>query len=141
MVINLRLVMAQPEEGINSRGRSSSLSRASSLRKHSLSRLRSRSRSRSRLALSCSSTSQDGLTTNRIRQLKRMEIILVKRGPYVMVLPETLGLIKTMREIPVTGFTKYFFQLEEQKVMWASKYRKRWQGFELDGTRLLNGNS
>ncbi|KAF2680716.1 hypothetical protein K458DRAFT_434282 [Lentithecium fluviatile CBS 122367] len=136
----MELIMANPGSEPEPRGRSSSLSRTGSLRKRSLSRLRSRSRSRSggRQTSSRSSSRQDGHNTNEKRQLRRMEIVLVKRNPYVMVLPETLSLIKTLRSIPVTGFTKYYFELDAQKVLWATKYRKRWQGFEPDGTRLLN---
>ena len=133
------LVMACPEIELESRGRSGSLSRTGSLRKRSLSRLRSRSKSRGRQAPSRSSSRQDDGHTNGKRELKRMEVVLVKRGPYVMILPETVGLIKTLRSTPVTGFTKYSFELEAQKFLWATKHRKRWQGFEPDGTRLLNG--
>jgi hypothetical protein len=135
----MELVMAESEQESESRGRAGSLSRAGSLRKRSLSRLRSRSRGRR--APSRSLSSRDDHNTSCKRQLKRLEIILVKRGPYVMVLPETLGLIKTVRATPVIGFTKYFFELEAQKVLWATKHRKRWQGFEPDGTRLLGGKA
>jgi hypothetical protein len=135
----MEVVMANPESESEARGRSRSLSRAGSLRKRSLSRLRSRSRSRGRQVPSRGSSRQDDRDASRKRELKRLEVVLVKRNPYVMVLPETIGLIKTLRSTLVTGFTKYSFELEAQKVLWATKQRKRWQGFEPDGPRLLNG--
>jgi hypothetical protein len=140
----LVLVTASPSSAPDDRGRSSTFtSKPDGLRKRSLSRLRSRSRSRSRQASSRSTSrasdrSGDG---NGKRELKRMDIVLVKRSPYVTVLSETITLIKTLRSTPVSGFTTYSFELEAQKVLWATKYRKRWRGFEPDGERLLKGKS
>ncbi|KAJ4303038.1 hypothetical protein N0V90_001929 [Kalmusia sp. IMI 367209] len=129
------LVMVDPSAEDVSRGRTGTLSRSSSL-KRSLSR--ARSRSRGRRSESRSSSRQGGDETDEKRRLKRLEVFLVKRNSHAMVLPETLGLIKLLRSVPVNGFTKYFFELEEQQVLWATKHRKKWKGFEPDGTRLLN---
>jgi hypothetical protein len=143
----LALVTASPPSSPDDRGRSSTpnTGKPDSFRKRSLSRLRSRSRSRSRRGPSrstsrASNRSGDGNSDGR-RELKRMDIVLIKRNPYVTVLPETIGLVKTLRSTPVSGFTTYSFELEAQKVLWATKYRKRWRGFEPDGTRLLKGKS
>ncbi|KAJ4353821.1 uncharacterized protein N0V89_005551 [Didymosphaeria variabile] len=116
------------------RGRTASLSRSTSLRR-SLSR--ARSKSRGRRSESRSESRQAGDEEEK-RRLQRLEVTLVKKSSHVMVLPETLGLIKLLRSVAVNGFTKYFFELEEQQVLWATKHRKRWKGFEPDGTRLLN---
>ncbi|KAF2114856.1 hypothetical protein BDV96DRAFT_86616 [Lophiotrema nucula] len=72
------------------------------------------------------------------RPLKRLEVVLVKRSPWALVLAESLGLIRALRPVPVTGFTRYHFELNGQKYCWATKYRKRWQGREPDGPSLLN---
>ncbi|KAL1608225.1 hypothetical protein SLS60_003164 [Paraconiothyrium brasiliense] len=117
------------------RGRKANLSRGTSLRR-SLSRARSKSRGRHSESRS---ESRQGGDDEEKRRLKRLEVTLVKKSSHVMVLPETLALIKLLRSVPVNGFTKYFFELEEQQVIWAIKHRKKWQGFEPDGTRLLNG--
>lgn len=130
----MRLVMEQPDT-TELLGRTGNLSRSTSL-KRSLSRSRSRSgghRSESR------SESRQNDSQGEKRQLKRLEVTLVKKSSHVMVLPDTLGLIKLLRSVPVSGFTRYFFELEEQQVLWATKHRKRWQGLEPDGTRLLKG--
>jgi hypothetical protein len=130
----MKLVMAAPST-VDSRGRSSSVSRSTSLRR-SLSRARSRSRGR---RSDSRTESRQGVDGEHERRLKRLEVTLVKKTSHVMVLPETLGLIKLLRSVPVNGFTKYFFELEEQQVLWATKHRKKWQGFEPDASRLLNG--
>lgn len=129
----MQVVMADPST-VESRGRSSSVSRSTSLRR-SLSRARSKSRGR---RSESRSESRQGASEERKRHLKRLEVTLVKKNSHVMVLPDTLGLIKLLRSVPVDGFTKYFFELEEQQVLWATKHRKKWKGFEPDGTRLLN---
>ncbi|KAF1971729.1 hypothetical protein BU23DRAFT_599981 [Bimuria novae-zelandiae CBS 107.79] len=131
----MKLVMADPsaaevrgrDRRSRSRGRSGSL-------KRSLSRARSKSRGR---RVESRADSRQGWDEQSQRRIKRLEVTLVKKTSHVMVLPEVLGLIKLLRSVPVSGFTKYFFELEEQQVLWASKHRKRWQGFEPDGTRLL----
>lgn len=130
----LKVVVADPST-VESRGRTASVSRSSSLRR-SLSRARSKSRGRRSESRSESRQGPDG---ERMRHLRRLEVTLVKKNSHVMVLPDTLGLIKLLRSVPVDGFTKYFFELEEQQVLWATKHRKKWKGFEPDGTRLLNG--
>jgi hypothetical protein len=71
--------------------------------------------------------------------LKRLEIVFVKRSPWALVLPESLGLVRAFRSVPVSGYTKYYFELNGQRFIWATKHRKRWQGVEPDGPRLLNG--
>ncbi|KAF2738615.1 hypothetical protein EJ04DRAFT_41384 [Polyplosphaeria fusca] len=71
------------------------------------------------------------------RSLKRLDVVLVKRSPWASVLQESLQLVRALRSVPVTGFTRYHFELNEQKYCWATKYRKRWKGFEPDGARLL----
>lgn len=137
----MKLVMTDPGEDTEPRGRTSGLARTSSLRRVS-SLSRARSKSRDRQAQSQRQPAPRSENKDKKREpLKRLEIVLVKRNSYVMVLPETLGLIKLLRTSPVTGFTRYHFELEAQKVLWAAKYRKRWQGFEPDGARLLNGIS
>ena len=73
------------------------------------------------------------------RWLKSFEVVLVKRKSNVTVLPETLNYIKLLRKAQVSGFTDYFLQLEEQKVPFATKYGKKWQGIEPDPDRLLEG--
>jgi hypothetical protein len=73
------------------------------------------------------------------KPLKRLEIVLVKRSSQALVLSESLGLIRTLRGIPVTGYTRYYFELEGQRLLWATKYKRRWQGLEPDGGRLLQG--
>jgi hypothetical protein len=71
--------------------------------------------------------------------LKRLEIVFVKRSPWALVLPESLGLVRAFRSVSVSGYTKYYFELNGQRFIWATKHRKRWQGMEPDGPRLLNG--
>lgn len=136
----MKLVMTDLETDQSARGRPGTLSRTGSFRRMgSLQRSRSKSRERQSQGHGASTPDSDDNDGKR-KPLKRLEVDLVKRNSYVMVLPaETLGLIKILRSVPVTGFTKYFFELEEQKMLWATKYRKRWQGFEPDGTRLLAG--
>lgn len=129
----MKLVMVEPAPK-EIRGRAGSLSRTTSLK-----RSFSRSRSKSRGHVSERSDSKMAKEEQNKRQLKRLEVTLVKKNSYVMVLPDTLGLVKLLRAIPVGGFTKYYFELEEQQVLWATKHRKKWKGFEPDGTRLLNG--
>ena len=129
----MKLVMVEPRT-TEAHGSTRSLSRSASL-KRSLSRSRSRSGGARSESRSESRQSEQGDK----RQLKRLEVTLVKKSSHVMVLPDTLGLIKLLRAVPVNGFTKYFFELEEQQVLWATKHRKRWKGLEPDGTRLLNG--
>lgn len=73
--------------------------------------------------------------------LKRLEIVFVKRSPWALVLPESLGPVRTFRSVPVSGFSRYYFELNGQRFIWATKYRKKWQGMEPDGQRLLNGAS
>ncbi|KAF2715060.1 hypothetical protein K504DRAFT_529291 [Pleomassaria siparia CBS 279.74] len=70
--------------------------------------------------------------------LKRLEIVFVKRSPWALVLPESLGPVRTFRSVPVSGYTKYHFELNGQRFVWATKHRKKWQGMEPDGNRLLN---
>ncbi|KAK7190019.1 hypothetical protein PSPO01_03740 [Paraphaeosphaeria sporulosa] len=129
----MKVVMADPAT-VDSRGRTASVSRSTSLRR-SLSRARSKSRGR---RSESRSESRQGADEERKRHLRRLEVTLVKKNSHVMVLPDILGLIKLLRSVPVDGFTKYFFELEEQQVLWATKHRKKWKGFEPDGTRLLN---
>ncbi|KAF2258672.1 hypothetical protein CC78DRAFT_99356 [Lojkania enalia] len=74
---------------------------------------------------------------NQQRTLKRLDIVLVKRSPSALILQESLDLVRSLRAIPVTGFTRYHLELNDQRVPWATKYRKRWQGMEPDGSRLL----
>jgi hypothetical protein len=128
----MNLVMTE-SSSTEIRGRAGNLSRTTSL-KRSLSRTRSKRRGDG----SESSESTTGEEQSK-RQLKRLEVTLVKKSSHVMVLPDTLGLIKLLRAVPVSGFTKYYFELEEHHVLWATKHRKKWKGFEPDGTRLLNG--
>jgi hypothetical protein len=71
--------------------------------------------------------------------LRRLVLVLVKRSPWALVLPESLGLVRAFRSVPVSGYTKYYFELHDQQRIWATKHRKRWQGMEPDGSRLLNG--
>ncbi|KAF2638971.1 hypothetical protein P280DRAFT_528441 [Massarina eburnea CBS 473.64] len=134
----LKTIMSyvQGETESRSRGRSKSLNRANSFRKESIARLRSKSRERAGRGRA-QSRPDPSKGKGKRQPLKRMEIVLVKRGPHVMVLPETLGYIKVARSVPVNGFTKYSFELESQKVLWCTKYGKRWRGFEPTGTRLL----
>jgi len=120
----LKLLIIDPPDGQRVRGRGGSLRR-------SLSRTRSKSRNRA---------SERGVNTDeKKRMLRRLEVVLVKKSSHVMVLPETLGLVKLLRSIHVTGLTKYTFELQEQQVLWATKYRRKWKGFEPDGRRLLTG--
>ncbi|KAF2474256.1 uncharacterized protein BDR25DRAFT_385722 [Lindgomyces ingoldianus] len=72
------------------------------------------------------------------KPLKRLEIVFVKRSPSALVLQEVLGFVRELRAVPVTGFSNYYFELNGQMIIWATKRRKRWQGFEPDGNRLLN---
>jgi hypothetical protein len=65
--------------------------------------------------------------------------VFVKRSPWALVLPESLGLVRAFRSVSVSGYTKYYFELNGQRFLWATKHRKRWQGMEPDGPRLLNG--
>ncbi|KAF1957469.1 hypothetical protein CC80DRAFT_45184 [Byssothecium circinans] len=134
----LEAIMAcvEADPAVRSRGRSRSLTRVNSFRRESIARVRSRSRGsggRGRTQSRSESIEDNG----RRQPLKRMEVVLVKRNPYVMVLPETLSYIRLVRKSPVTGFTKYFLELEAQKVLWCTKYGKRWRGFEPTGTKLL----
>ncbi|KAF2012818.1 hypothetical protein BU24DRAFT_494754 [Aaosphaeria arxii CBS 175.79] len=71
------------------------------------------------------------------RSLKKLEVTLVKRNPYTLVLPESLALIRALRSMPVTGYTRYYFELEGQRSLWATKYRSKWRGKEPDGESLL----
>lgn len=132
----MKLVTVDPST-IELRGRSTTVSRSNSLRR-SLSRARSKSRGR---RSESRSESRQGVNGEEKRPLKRLEVTLVKKNSHVMVLPDTLGLIKLLRSVQVNGFTKYFFELEEQQVLWATKHRKKWRGFEPDGARLLSGTS
>lgn len=130
----MKVVMADPIM-VESRGRTANVSKSTSLRR-SLSRARSKSRGR---RSESRSESRQGADEERKRHLRRLEVTLVKKNSHVLVLPETLGMIKLLRSVPVDGFTKYFLELEEQQVLWATKHRKKWRGFEPDGPRLLNG--
>jgi hypothetical protein len=143
------LVTAEPGTGVE-RGRSQSLGRANSLRrKESIARVRSKSREHSappaRVPSRSTARAQSRAGMNegdgKRQPLRRMEVVLVKRNPYAMVLPETLAYIKLLRVPAVTGFTKYYFEVEAQKVLWATKRAGRWRGFEPSGTKLLEGKS
>ncbi|KAF2866639.1 hypothetical protein BDV95DRAFT_205163 [Massariosphaeria phaeospora] len=85
-----------------------------------------------------SNSPEAGLVGYKRTPLKRLEIVLVKRASSATVLPETLALIRTLKAIPVSGFKRYHFELEGQKVLWATKYRNKWQGLEPDGPKLLS---
>lgn len=74
------------------------------------------------------------------KPLKRLEVVLVKRSSQALVLSESLGLIRAMRGIPVIGYTRYYFELEGRRLLWATKHKRQWQGIEPDGNRLLQGN-
>ncbi|CAI6333769.1 unnamed protein product [Periconia digitata] len=142
----LSLIWADNDAMEESRGRSSSLGRGSgSLRKRSTSRFRGKSRNRSSRDNESSRPVSRGRSNpvfeeddHKRQPLKRLEVVFVKRSPSVMVLPETLQYVKHLRTLKVSGLTKYFLELEEQKVIFATKYGKRWRGIEPDGTRLLN---
>ena len=71
--------------------------------------------------------------------MKRLEITLIKRSPWALVLPESLELVRAFRSVPVSGFTRYHFELNGQRFLWAAKLRKKWQGIEPDGSKLLQG--
>lgn len=125
---------------------SSNEGRNESLRKKSFSHIRNKSReflyrdSESPRPASREQSGSGMRGTNEKRQsLKSFEVVLVKRNPNVTVMPETLNYIKLLRQAQVSGFTDYFLQLEEQKVPFATKYGKKWQGIEPDPDRLLEG--
>ena len=72
-----------------------------------------------------------------------MEIVLVKRNPWAMVLPDVLNLAHTWKTVPVVAHTKISFELNGEQTVWAKKWRKRWawkrSNVEPDGPSLLNG--
>ncbi|ORY16140.1 hypothetical protein BCR34DRAFT_584596 [Clohesyomyces aquaticus] len=124
-----------------------SLSTISLRRSRSLKRSMSRGRQRSKSRGSQRSDSVqgyrpgeelDGDFSGERKPLKRLDIVFVKRSPSALVLQEVLGLVREMRSVPVSGFTKYHFELNAETLLWATKRRKRWLGFEPDGNSLLN---
>lgn len=120
--------------------RSLSLSRSRSTRADADSRLlRSKSAQSSRSDQTASPTPNDRQDDKR-KPLKRLEIVLVKRASQALVLTETLGIIRIVRPLQVSGFTHYMLELDGQRFVWATKYKKRWQGMEPDGSRLLQGS-
>jgi hypothetical protein len=118
----------------------STLSRSRSRSETNLRLVRSKSAQSNRSGQSSSPSPEDEQDDKR-KPLKRLEIVLVKRSTQALILSESLGLIRIIRPVPVSGFTHYFLELSGQKFTWATKYRKRWQGMEPDGTRLLEGLS
>ncbi|KAF2181770.1 hypothetical protein K469DRAFT_752638 [Zopfia rhizophila CBS 207.26] len=75
--------------------------------------------------------------TGERKPLKRLDIVFVKRTPRALVLQEALGLVRILKTVPVTGFTKYYFELNGQKFIWATKRLRRWEGMEPSGAMLL----
>ncbi|PVI03458.1 hypothetical protein DM02DRAFT_669812 [Periconia macrospinosa] len=141
----LSLIWADKDGEEELRGRSPGLGRRGSFRRRSISRFRSKSRERlSRSQELSRSTTPDPFRLEmdedgeKRQPLRRLEVVLVKRNPHVVVLPETLLLVKLLRTSKVQGLTKYFLELEGQKTIFATKYGKRWRGIEPDGIRLLN---
>ncbi|PSN71000.1 hypothetical protein BS50DRAFT_631037 [Corynespora cassiicola Philippines] len=131
------LVMTDPGSDAANRPRASSLSHSLSIRRtKSGKNLRSKSVDYVRSSERLNPYGRDD--DDKRKPLKRLELVLVKRSSHALVLPESLDLIRTLRSVPVTGFTKYYFELEGQKVAWATKYRKKWQGMEPDATRFLD---
>ncbi|KAF2654282.1 hypothetical protein K491DRAFT_717336 [Lophiostoma macrostomum CBS 122681] len=136
-ITNLVLIKHTPSPEPQGLVRSfSTLSRSRSRSETNLRLLRSKSAQSSRSGQTSSPSPEDEQDDTR-KPLKRLEIVLVKRNSQALILSESLGLIRIIRPIPVSGFTYYFFELSGQKFTWATKYRRRWQGMEPDGPRLL----
>ncbi|OCL01457.1 hypothetical protein AOQ84DRAFT_444008 [Glonium stellatum] len=76
------------------------------------------------------------------KPLKLLEIVLVKRSPWAMVLREALGLVHALRDIPVKGTLRICFELNGRKSVWATKRKELWEGTtsnsEPDGAKLLH---
>ncbi|KAF1995113.1 hypothetical protein P154DRAFT_526593 [Amniculicola lignicola CBS 123094] len=128
----VKMIMANKRPTVGGRSSKSSLSRSSSLRRAASTFSDKRRGSQDPLLQGADAQVDETRTP-----LKRMEIVFVKRSPWALVLSETVSLVKALRSMPVTGFTRYFFELNGQKLIWATKQRKRWQGFEPDARRLL----
>lgn len=135
----VELLMTAPGNGPEPSGFTRSLSSLSLRRTKSFRSERSKTPESSR-SYQVSGPDAEATEDDKRKPLKRLEIVLVKRSPWALVLPESLALIRALRSVPVTGFTKYYFELNGQKVIWATKYRKKWQGAQPDGPRLLRGS-
>jgi hypothetical protein len=73
------------------------------------------------------------------KPLKRLEVVLVKRSPRATILPDSLNLVRGLRSIQVSGHTKYHFELNGRKFIWATRYKRKWLDLEPNSVRLLEG--